>query len=92
MACCSCFDAGYAKAIDDAAHLLRNVNTLEKVPGAQIGMPTFNPLWDAAGLIRMELAPDSGRHRTDMRHITLHIDGKHLATAVAEWAGGSDDY
>lgn len=32
----------------EVLNILRNIETLEKVPGAKIGLPEYNILWDAA--------------------------------------------
>jgi hypothetical protein len=33
---------------------LRHIDTLDEVPGARLGLPTYNVLWDAASLIERE--------------------------------------
>jgi hypothetical protein len=37
--------------VETVANWLRHIDRLDEIPGANFGMPRFNPLWDAAGAI-----------------------------------------
>jgi hypothetical protein len=50
-------------AVAEAAAWLRHIDRLDEIPGASLGMPDLNPLWDAAAAIEHAFAPAS--HRAD---------------------------
>jgi hypothetical protein len=51
------YGAGYRAAVADAVRLLRHAETLERIPGAALGLPKHNPLWEAGTLLETELKP-----------------------------------
>jgi hypothetical protein len=34
--------------LDEVATWLRHIDRLDEIPGAKMGLPRFNPLWDAS--------------------------------------------
>jgi hypothetical protein len=43
-----------AAIVREIAAWLRHIDRLDEIPGAKLGMPALNPLWDAAVAIERE--------------------------------------